>query len=746
VISIPKFEAFREQTQTLNNFAIYDLGATPWNLTSGDQPQQLYGIHVSKEFFSLFGATPAMGRTFSSEEDIPNGPHVAVISDALWRDHFGGAMDILGRNIEIGGDPYAVIGVLKAGFQWEPGMDVFLPIQIDPNSPNPGNYLHAAARINPGVSLQQVRAGLQIEANRFRKKYPNEFESKDTFTAETIEDVITRDVRADLYMLLGTVILVLLIACSNVANLLLTRASTRQREIAIRMALGAGRQRIVRQLLTESVLLALLGASLGVIGGQIGLHALFLSNAAKIPRIGVHGEALKMDWQILGFTLIIAVLTGICFGLIPAIQVSGTDLNATLKESGSRTGTGLHQNKTRAMLVVTQISLSLVLLIGAVLLIRTYMAIKNVKPGFDEHGILTMNMSLVGTKLQKTAVVAAIVREGTQRIESLPGVASAATSCCLPLEGSFHLPITVEGRPLTDGPFHGDGSWNSVSPHYFEVFRIPVIRGRVFTEQDSQGSTPVVVINQTLAKKLWPNSDPLGQRITLAKGGGPIFADAPRQIVGVVGDVRDNGLNSDPPAITYVPVVQVPDGLMNLSDQILPMIWAIRTNVAPLSLSKEVQRELREASGLPVGHMRSMEQVVVESAAQSNFNMTLLTIFAGVAFLLAVIGIYGLLDYSVQLNTQEIGIRMALGAGSGDVRNMIVRQGMLLALVGVVLGVSAALGLARFIASLLYGVKAYDPIVFIATAILFLLVGFVATYIPSEKAARIEPGIAIRYE
>jgi putative ABC transport system permease protein len=542
-------------------------------------------------------------------------------------------------------------------------------------------------------------------------------------------------------------VFVLLIACANIANLLLARAAVRRREIAIRAALGAGRRRIINQLLTESVLLSLAGGALGLVLGYVGVRALLAMNPGNIPRIGEKGAGLTMDWRILVFTLALSILTGILFGLIPAIHASRIDLNITLKESGSRSGSGYRQNKARAILVITEMALALILLVGSALLIRTYVALQNVQPGFDRHNILTMNMSLNDARFQTTAGVALLVRNGVERIERLPGVESAATTCSLPLEPSFGLGFSIEGRPATDVQNRPGGAWRSVSANYFSVFRIPILRGRAFTDRDDAGATPVVLINEALAKQYWPKGDPLGERITIGKDVGPQFAEPPRQIIGVVGDVRDNGLNQKPSPIMYIPVSQVTDGMTVLNEQILPIMWVVRTKVAPYSLSTEIQRELRAASGgLPVGHIRSMDQVVAESTARNDFNTTLLTIFASVALLLAAIGIYGLMAYTVQQRTQEIGIRMALGAGPGNVRSMIVLQGMKLALVGVFLGVAAAFALTRLMASMIYGVKTWDPLVFVTVTILLSAVALFATYVPARRAARVSPLVALRYE
>ena len=745
--SIPKYMAWRDLTQVFEDASLYDLGVGRMNMTGGDRPEQISGIHVSANYFQLFGARVARGRTFTADEDIPNGPHLAVISTGLWRSRYGSDPNMVGKDIGIGGEPYDVIGILDPSFQWDPAMDIWLPLQADPNSANQGNYLLSAARLKPGVSIAQAKAAMSVAAEAFRKKYPRSLGPRNGFTVQSLEEAQVANVHSALLLLLGTVAFVLLIACANIANLLLARAAVRRREIAIRAALGAGRRRIINQLLTESVLLSLAGGALGLVIGYFGVRALLAINPGNIPRIGEKGAGLAMDWRVLVFTLFISIFTGILFGLIPAINASRIDLNITLKESGSRSGSGFRQNKARAILVVTEMALALILLVGSALLIRTYIALRNVQPGFDHHNILTMNMSLNDARYQKTAGVALLVRDGVERIESLPGVESAATTCSLPLEPSFGLGFAIEGRPEADIQNRPGGAWRSVSANYFSVFRIPILRGRSFTDHDDAGATPVVLINEALAKQFWPKSDPLGARITIGKDAGPQFTEPPRQIIGVVGDVRDGGLNQNPFPIMYIPVAQVTDGMTALNEEILPIMWVVRTKVAPYSLSTDIQRELREASGgLPVGHIRSMDQVVVESTARNDFNTTLLTIFAGVALLLAAIGIYGLMAYSVQQRTQEIGIRMALGAGPDKVRKMIVLQGMKLALAGVFLGVAAAFGLTRLMANMIYGVKTWDPVVFVTVTILLCAVALFATYVPARRAARVSPIVALRYE
>ncbi|MGB8593375.1 MAG: ABC transporter permease, partial [Candidatus Acidiferrales bacterium] len=748
--SIPKFNVMREKTQIFDSVAAYDFSGPGINLTGGDRPEQVKGIHASADYFRVFGAPMAIGRTFSAEEDRPGGAAVVVISNGLWRSKFGADPGIISRTIELGGEPYAVIGVLGPTFTSDPPSDIWLPLKPDPNSTDQGHYLRATARLKPGVTLAQAKAAMTLAAEEFRRKFPDSppLEAPDvSFTAVPLRDSVVGDVRLGLLLLFGAVGFVLLIACANVANLLLARATIRKREIAIRAALGAGRARIIWQLLTESVLLSLAGGVLGLGIGYAGVRALLAINPGNIPRIGAQGAGVTLDWRVLAFTLIASVLTGILFGLVPALSAARSDLSLTLRESGSRTGSGLRHNKARAVLVITETALALVLLVGAALLIRTFGALRGVDPGFDARNVLTMEMSLTGARFEKAAGVELLEREGRQHIESLPGVAAAAMTCCLPLEGGYGLPFSIEGRAPTDGPYNGSAGWLSASPGYFEVFRIPVVKGRAFTDQDNGAAERLVVINEALAKQFWPKGDALDARITIGKGVGPEFEEPPRQIVGIVGDVRENALNEPPRAMMYIPLAQVNDGAIALFNRIGPMEWVVRTKLQPFSLSADIQRELREATGgLPVAHIRSMQQVVGESTAQNDFYMTLLTIFAGVALLLAAIGVYGLMAYSVQQRTQEIGVRMALGASPKQVRRMVVVQGMQLALVGVILGVGSALGLTRLMSSLLYGVKPWDPVTILVVAVLLSGVTLLATYLPARRASRVDPMVALRYE
>ncbi len=743
-----KFQHWRSQTSVVEDVTAYRAGVV--NLTGNGFPEQLQSNEVSADYFRLFGAPVIRGRTFTAQEDLPNGEKVVVLSDAFWHRRFAGDPQIIGKTISLSGSPYVVIGIIGPQFdvrEFTPAPDVWTPFQLDPNTTDQGHYFQAAGRLKPGVTLSQAQARLKLSAEEYRRKFPTALRPKDGFSVEPILQAVVGNVRSSLAVLLGAVSFVLLIACANVANLLLARAVGRRREMAIRAAIGAGRGRIIRQLLTESLLLSLGGAVAGLALGAVGIRALLKLNTAGLPRVGENGSLVALDWRVLAFTVLVAIVTGLLFGLIPALHSSRVELSSVLKESGGRSGSGFRQNKTRTILVVSEIALAIILLVGAALLIRTSVALAAVNPGFDAGHVLTMRMSLTGPRFLKTAGIEQLSREGIERLRALPGVANAAATCCIPLEGGYGLPFLIVGRPLDKGPFHGGGGWLTISPSYFDVFKIPILRGRAFTERDDASGERVVIINQAMARQFWPKGDPLTDQIWIGKGiMRELATEMPRKIIGISGDVHDGGLNQDPQPVMYVPNAQVPDALNALNVRIVPMAWVVRTRGEPYAMSAAIQEQLRQVSGLPVSDIRSMDEVISRSTSRQRFNMWLMTIFGGTALLLAAIGIYGLMAYSVQQRTQEIGIRLALGAEAGDVRNMVVLQGMRLSLVGVLVGIAAAFGLSRLIASFLFRVKANDPLVFIAIPILLSAVAFLAVWLPAGRATAVNPVDALRYE
>ena len=746
-----KFLHYRQQADVVQDVSAFNTSVM--NFTGSGFPEQLRSGRVSADFFKLTAPPLVTGRTFLPEEDLPNGPRVVVISRRLWETRFNADPNVAGKTMSLGGEPYTIIGVLgEFDFrEFGPTPQVWTLFQFDPNSVDQGHYFQALGRLKPGVTLQQADARLNASAADFRKKFPNALGPQNTFGVRTIREVIVGpQTRESLRVYAGAVGFVLLIACANVANLLLVRATGRRREIAIRAAIGGSRGRIIRQLLTESVVLSLAGGILGLFVGWAGIRALLSINTAGLPRVGENGALVGLDWTVVAFTIAVSLLTGLIFGLIPALQSSKTDLTTTLKESAGRSGTGFRQNKVRSVLVVVEVALALVLLIGSALLIRTAVALGRVDPGFDTHNVLTLRMSLKGKQFEQSEAVEQLVRNGAEKLRSIPGVVNASATCCVPLQGGYGLPFRIVGRPLaadSQGPFHGGGGWMSVSPGYFEVFEIPLKRGRLFTDRDTSLSTPVVVINEAMARQFWPNADPLVDRLIIGKGVMREFAtEGERQVVGIVADTRSDGLDAEPQPQMFIPQAQVPDAANALNVGLSPISWIVRTQVPPQSLSNVIQEQLRQVTGLPVSDVRSMDEIAALSVSRQKFNMWVMSVFGGCALLLAAIGIYGLMAYAVEQRTQEIGIRLALGAQGAQVRRMIVLQGMALAGVGLALGLAAAFGLARLITTFLFGVTARDPFVFAGVPVLLTAVAFFAVWLPARRASKVDPLIALRYE
>lgn len=747
-----KFAHYQRQDDVVQDVSAFNTSGV-MNFTGGSFPEQLRSGRVSADFFKLTAPRFVLGRAFLPEEDRPHGPRVAVISRRLWESRFSGDPDIAGKSISLGGEPYSVVGVLDHfDFrEFGPTPQVWVPFQFDPNTADQGHYFQVLGRLRPGVTLQQADARLQASAADYRTKFPTAIGPQASFGVRPIRDVIVgNQTKQSLLIYGGAVAFVLLIACANVANLLLVRATGRRREIAIRSAIGGSRGRIIRQLLTESVLLSLTGGLLGLFVGWAGIRALLSVNTAGLPRVGENGSLVGLDWTVVAFTIGISLATGVIFGLIPALQSSKADLTTTLKESAGRSGTGFRQNKVRSLLVVVEVALALVLLIGSALLIRTAVALGRVDPGFDTHNVLTLKMSLKGAQYEKAEAVEQVIRNGVEQLRAIPGVVSASATCCVPLQGGYGLPFRIVGRPLaadSQGPFHGGGGWMTVSPGYFDVFKIPVKRGRTINERDTSTSTPVVLINEAMARQYWPDADPLSDRLVIGKGVMREFeAEGERQVIGIVADIKSNGLDTEPQPQMFIPQAQVPDAANALNISLTPVSWVVRTQVPLQSLSSTIQDQLRQSTGLPVSDVRSMDEIAALSVSRQKFNMWVMTVFGACALLLAAIGIYGLMAYSVEQRTQEIGIRLALGAQASQVRKMVVMQGMALALVGVAIGLAAAFALARLITAFLFGVTAKDPLVFAGVPILLTLVALLAVWLPARRASNVDPLIALRYE
>jgi putative ABC transport system permease protein len=742
-----RFNAWREQDSLLRDISAYRYGTL--NLTNVDSPEQVQWGQVSANYFRLFGLAVARGHAFTVEEDRPNAGHFVILSDGLWKRAFAADPQILGKTISLGGDPYVVVGIMTPGVETESPLpiDVWTPFQIDPAATEQNHYFTVAGRLRSGVSNGMIQNRLAVASEDFLHKFAGVGTMLPgyKFALQPMRDLLVGDVRSSLVILAGAVSFVLLIACANVANLLLVRATGRKHEIAVRLALGATRVRIIRQLLTESLVLSIAAGALGLIAGIVGIRALLALNQGSIPRVGASGAYVSLDYRVLGFTLLVSIATGVLFGLVPAFQASRADLTAALKGSNGRFGTGRHQNKARSLLVVSEVALALVLLVGSGLLIRTFFTMRSVALGFDPHNILTLQVSLAGEQYRKPSSIADLVRKTTERLRALQGVEAVAASCCLPIGTEPRGPLVVSGLPL-NGTFHAYVGIPPVSPDYFDVFKIPILRGRKFTQLDDAAAPQVVIVNQALVHKFWPGGEALGAQIRLGAVGSP-NRSAPMEIVGIVGDTHDRTERPNDSGLRiYIPVEQA-DGLLLFVTRTQPLTWMVRTRVEPHYLGGAIKKDLQQASGgLPVTGIRSMDEIVAKSSSRQDLNMALMTIFGGSALLLAAIGLYGLMAYSVQQRTQEIGIRLALGAGSQEVRNMVVWQGMRLALVGAGAGMVGAFGLTRLLESFLFGVPAHDFVVFTMVPILLSGVSLIAVWLPAVRASRVDAACALRTE
>jgi putative ABC transport system permease protein len=742
LVSVPKFNIWRkEMPRVVDAIAAYQASDPGVNLTGGDRPEHLRAMHVSAGYFDVFGAQVRRGRTFHDAEDRPNAPRVAVLSHGLWVRRFGSDSEIVGRSIQIGGEPHTVIGVLAPGFVPEPAAEIWVPLQADEFSRDHTNYVKVAARVRRDVTLFAATRAAMGATQPFRELHPLALGPWEELGAAPFRDVLVGDIRPSLQVLTGAVLFVLLIACANVASLLLARGYQRRREIATRAALGAPRARLFRQLLTESVLLSMAGGTLGLAVGHLGVRALLAAAPAHIPRIAADGTGITLDSRVLLFTLTVSACTGILFGLLPALAASRIDLIAAFRVAGTASEGGGNRQRAQSILVVSEIVLALVLLVGAGLLIKTFVALREVDRGFNPRNVLALDMSLAGTALQDSGAVAQLVVNATDRIGVSGAMPAMAATRGLPFDPGFSLPFLIEGRPLSGvgGPFHGAAHWRSVTPEYFEVLQIRLLGGRTFTRLDTADGVPVAIINRAMALKYWQRNDPFRDRLQIGVTAGP-DEDARRYIVGIVDDLRDDEQNREPQPTIYVPLAQVSDRMTARVNTLFPLTWLVRTSANPMGSASSIEAELRSASGgLPVARMRTMEQIVAASTTRAAFSMTLLIVFGIVALLLAVVGLYTLMSHSVQQRMHEIGIRLALGAVPGDVRGLVLGQGLRLTGIGLGAGLCAALLLTRLMVNLVFGVRVYDPGVFTAVMVLLGGVGLAAAYLPARRAMRVNP-------
>jgi putative ABC transport system permease protein len=730
--SLPDFLDWKEQNRSFEHLAAYQSGNMFLDAGDGNSDTRV-GL-VTPEMFSVFHVWPILGRTFTDEETLPGRFRVAVLSHSMWQNRFGSDPSVSGRTIQLNGTAYTIIGVMPAGFSYPERAELWRPLAIDPAKLDRGpHYLHVVGRLKPGVTLAQAQADMSTIAARLAQQYPEKIAGHGVKLAR-LTDVVVGDVSLALFVLLGAVGFVLLIACANLANLMLARVGARQKEIAVRTALGASRLRIVRQLLTESIMLAIGGGAVGLLLAIWAVSWVVSLSADTIPRV----HEISVDPRVAGFTLLVSVVTGVLFGLAPAIQVSRPDLTDALKESG-RTTAGLRRNRLRSALVVSEVALSLVLLVGAGLMIRSFAKLNQVDPGFSPARVLTLGVTLLRSKYPEDEQVAQLFPQIFERAATAPGVESAGAISDLPLSGSSTGDyFTIEGRPAIAKEAEPLTEYRVVTPRYFESIGIPLLSGRDLAQTDTRRSPNVVVINDAFARRHFAGENPLGHRLKLQGQ-----ERDPLLIVGVVGNVRDIGLDEQPTPEAYVPFLQDP-----LSpDYQRSMTIVARTNSDPNAIAGPLRAALTSVDkGLPVYAFKPMTEYLRDSLARRRFNLILLSVFSGVALVLAAVGIYGVISYGVTQRTHEMGIRMALGAQPRDVLKLIVRQAMVLTLAGVGIGLLASLALTRLMKGLLFSVSVTDPLTFVVIALLMILVALLACLIPARRATKVDPLVALRYE
>jgi putative ABC transport system permease protein len=737
-VSLANLRDWVDQNQTFEQISAYTF--TNLNLTGTGEPARLLTVRSSANLFPLIGATPLVGRTFLAEEDKEGGNRVVILGHALWQSRFGSDPGIVGKSLTLNNQSHTVVGVMSANSQFPVGfgymgkvlnepIDLYVPLAARARETKRGNYsFFAIGRLKPGVTFEQARAEMTTIERRLELQYPDGNTGIGISLVPTQEQTV-KEIRPALLVLLGAVAFMLLIACANIANLLLARAASRQKEIAIRTALGASRMRVLRLLLSESLMLSLTGGGLGLLLAVWGTEALMTLAPDNIPRLNEVG----VDARVFGFTLTVSLVTGIIFGLIPGLQAAKPNLNEDLKE-GTKGSMGSSAGKrTRSVLVVMEVALSLVLLIGAGLMIKSFLRLQQTNLGFNPDKVLAMSLSLSRSRYPEDRQQAAFYQQALERIQSLTGVQSAAATTSLPLTLSISgSDFRIEGRPEPEAGKEMIISTSSVSRGYFQTLGVPLLKGRDFTDRDNSDAPQTAIINNDLARIYFPNEDPIGKRITFTDGESWI------SIVGVIGDVKRLGLDTSAKPEVYFPFLQVPS---------LSMSLVVRTTTEPLSLAGAVKSQIQMIDrDLPIDESKTMQQLLADSNSGRRFNMLLLTVFAVVALVLAVVGIYGVMSYTVTQRTHEIGIRVAIGAQARDVFRMVIGQGMILAMIGIAFGLVGAFALTRLMTTMLFGVEPTDPATFVTIAVLLTAVALVACYIPGRRATKVDPLVALRYE
>jgi len=737
-VSAANYLDWQSQNQVFENMAIYTYSG--FTLTGGEKPEQIDAGAVSSSFFETLGVQPMLGRVFLPQEDQPGRSNVVVLSYRFWQEHFGSNADVVGHNISVDGQSFLVAGVMPPSFRYPDIAQVWTPMAwTDKQRAVRGEHHYAVvARLKPGISLRQAQAAMNTISSRLEQSYPGDNKGWGAVVVPLHDDLVS-DVRPALLVLLGAVAFVLLIACVNVANLALVKTLSRRKEIAVRTALGASSARVLRQILTETVLLALAGGAIGLTYAHFGVRLIMAFLADKLPR----SVDIRLDLPVLGFTALISILTGIIAGVLPALRLTRADVSQALKQGLGRTDSDSGGHRTRSVLVVAEVALSLVLLIGAGLMIRSFQQLHGVNPGFESHGVLTMTAAVSRAKFPLPAQQIGFFEQVLQRVRTLPGVESAGVIDDIPLNGNgSHQPIAIEGRPVVAMSEQPEVDVRLISSGYMGAMHIPIVRGRDFADTDVAGRLAAILISASMAEHYWPGEDPIGKRLTLT-----FFPDVVREVVGVVGDVKLDGLDQARlSTILYMPLDQASASATGGWNS-FPMTLVVRSTTNPTGIVSAVANAVHEGDReIPVRDIFTMDDLVTNSMSQQRSNMLLLGSFAGLALLLAAIGIYSVLSYSVKRRVQEIGIRLALGARIEDVLRMVIVEGMKPTLLGVVIGAVGALAMGHVLSSLIYGVKPTDPVTFLAVAVLLGAIALMASVIPAYRAAKVDPMVALRYE